>query len=602
MSCHLSVLTKQQAAKYGEKSALRYKDYDQNKWIQVSWNQFENQIQVAARALYALGVKEEENIAILSQNKPESFVVDFGGYRNRAVTVPLYATSSPEQVRYIVEDAQIRFLFIGEQFQYDAAIAALPHVSTLERLIIYDEKVKKSENDTISMYFSEFMNLGKDESLQPFVDERSSKASFEDLANILYTSGTTGEPKGVQLTHANYDEALKIHEEILTTISDKDVSMNFLPITHVFERAWCYVCFNTAMEVCVNLRPSEILQSIQEIRPTVMCNVPRFWEKVYIGVQEKIAKSKGITRAMMKDAIRVGKIHNVDYVRAGKTPPALLHLKYKFYERTVYAKLKKVLGLENINIVPVAGAAVSQEVCDFAKSVGINMCVGYGLTESTATVCCFPCETPFYEIGSVGRIVPRLEVRIGENDEILLRGRTITKGYYKKPEATAQAIDSEGWFHTGDAGYVKNGFIFLTERIKDLFKTSNGKYISPQALETKLAVDSYFEQVAVIADRFKFVSALIVPNFAAVEQLAKDRGIDFTDREDLLSKPEINAFYKERIDILQQSFAHYEQIKRFTLLSRPFSMEKGELTNTLKLRRSVVNQNFKELIDKMYQE
>ncbi len=330
-----------------------------------------------------------------------------------------------------------------------------------------------------------------------------------------------------------------------------------------------------------------------------MCSVPRFWEKVYDGVQEKINETTGIKKMLMLDAIKVGKIHNIDYLSVGKTPPLMNQLKYKFYEKTVYSLLKKTIGIENGNFFPTAGAAISDEINEFIHSVGINLIVGYGLTESTATVSCLVPDQ--YTIGSVGKIMPDVEVKIGENNEILLRGKTITKGYYKKAEATAAVFTEDGWFRTGDAGYMKDGELYLTERIKDLFKTSNGKYIAPQALETKLVVDRYIDQVAIVANQRKFVSALIVPVYGHVKEYAKEKGIEYGSMEELLQNPKIIALFKARIDTLQQQFAHYEQVKYFTLLPEPFSMEKGELTNTLKMKRSVIEANYKEVIDKMYE-
>ena len=467
-------------------------------------------------------------------------------------------------------------------------------------MIIFDRAVVRDSRDMTSIYFDEFLETGKGLPNNDIVEERTSRASDDDLANILYTSGTTGEPKGVMLHHSNYMEAFRIHDIRLVDMSDQDISMNFLPLTHVFEKAWTYLCIHKGVQICINLRPVDIQTTIKEIRPTLMCSVPRFWEKVYAGVQEKIAQETGLKKAMMLDAIKVGKIHNIDYLRKGKTPPLMLHLKYKFYEKTVYALLKKTIGIENGNFFPTAGAAVPDEICEFVHSVGINMLVGYGLTESTATVSCF--LNKGYEIGSVGTIMPDVEVKIGEENEILLRGKTITKGYYKKAEATAATIDKDGWFHTGDAGYLKGDQLYLTERIKDLFKTSNGKYVSPQALETKLAIDRYIDQIAIIADQRKFVSALIVPVYGFVKDYAKEKGIEYKDMEELLQHPKILGLFRARIDTLQQQFAHYEQVKRFTLLPEPFSMERGELTNTLKLKRPVVAKNYKEVIDKMYEE
>ena len=589
-----------QAEKYGDKVALKYRDYETSQWIPITWNKFSQTVRQAANALVALGVEEQRNIGIFSQNKPECLFTDFAAFANRLVTIPLYATSSSAQAQYIINDAQIRFLFVGEQFQYDAAFSAFGFCHSLQKLIIFDRNVVLDPRDKTSIYYDEFLALGKDLPHNNVVEERTARASDEDLANILYTSGTTGEPKGVMLHHFNYREAIRIHDIRLTAMTDKDVSMNFLPLTHVFEKAWTYLCIHRGVQVCINLRPADIQTTIKEIRPTLMCSVPRFWEKVYAGVQEKIAQETGLRKAMMLDAIKVGKMHNIDYLRVGKTPPLLLHLKYKFYEKTIYALLKKTIGIENGNFFPTAGAAVPDEICEFVHSVGINMIVGYGLTESTATVSCFPDKG--YEIGSVGTLMPDVEVKIGENNEILLRGKTITTGYYRKPEATADAIDKDGWFHTGDAGHLKDGHLYLTERIKDLFKTSNGKYVSPQALETKLAIDRYIDQIAVIPDQRKFVSALIVPVYGFVKDYAKEKGLEYKDMADLLQHPKVQALFRARIDTLQQQFAHYEQVKRFTLLPEPFSMERGELTNTLKLKRSVVATNYKELIDKMYEE
>ena len=589
-----------QAEKYGDKVALKYRDYETSQWIPITWNKFSQTVRQAANALVALGVEEQRNIGIFSQNKPECLFTDFAAFANRLVTIPLYATSSSAQAQYIINDAQIRFLFVGEQFQYDAAFSAFGFCHSLQKLIIFDRNVVLDPRDKTSIYYDEFLALGKDLPHNDVVEERTARASDEDLANILYTSGTTGEPKGVMLHHFNYREAIRIHDIRLTAMTDKDVSMNFLPLTHVFEKAWTYLCIHRGVQVCINLRPADIQTTIKEIRPTLMCSVPRFWEKVYAGVQEKIAQETGLRKAMMLDAIKVGKMHNIDYLRVGKTPPLLLHLKYKFYEKTIYALLKKTIGIENGNFFPTAGAAVPDEICEFVHSVGINMIVGYGLTESTATVSCFPDKG--YEIGSVGTLMPDVEVKIGENNEILLRGKPITTGYYRKPEATADAIDKDGWFHTGDAGHLKDGHLYLTERIKDLFKTSNGKYVSPQALETKLAIDRYIDQIAVIADQRKFVSALIVPVYGFVKDYAKEKGLEYKDMADLLQHPKVQALFRARIDTLQQQFAHYEQVKRFTLLPEPFSMERGELTNTLKLKRSVVATNYKELIDKMYEE
>lgn len=598
-SC-LSRLIPLQADKYGDKVALKYRDYTQSLWIPVTWNQFAENVNAVSNALMALGVEVQENIGVFSQNKPECLYVDFGAFAIRGVTVPLYATSSEVQVHYILEDASIHYLFVGEQYQYDVAYRVQNLCNTLKQIIIFDSAVQRSPNDQNSIYFSEFLESGKDRMHQEAIDKRTADSSSDDLANILYTSGTTGEAKGVMLHHSCYEAAFKGHDLRLKTLTEDDVIMNFLPFTHIFERAWSFYCLNKGCTLCINLRPQDIQMTIKEIRPTAMCSVPRFWEKVYAGAMEKIHTSNGLKKALMLDALKVGKEHNVDYLMNGKTPPPFLHMKYRFYEKTIYSLLKKTIGIENGNFFPTAGAAIPEKVEEFVHSVGIDMIGGYGLTESTATVSCEWKED--FCIGSVGRVLPGVEVKIGENNEILLRGGTITKGYYKKEAITKQAFTEDGWFRTGDAGYFKDGFLYLTDRIKDLFKTSNGKYIAPQAIETKMVVDRYIDQISIIADQRKYVSALIVPEYSQVEKYARNHGISFKDRKELLENPEIIRLFQARIDTLQQQFAHYEQIKRFTLLQEPFSMERGELTNTLKIKRSVLLKNYAKEIEKMYEE
>ena len=595
-----SVLIHQQAKKYGDRVALKHRDYKTNTWIPTTWNQFSDIVATVSNALIEMGVGVQENIGVFTQNKPESLFMDFGAFGIRAVTVPLYATSSEAQVHYILEDAGIRYLFVGEQQQYDVAFRVMALSSTLKQIVVFDREVKLDARDESTIYFDDFLAKGKNRQHQAEVDKRTAESDTEDLMNILYTSGTTGESKGVMLSHAGYEAVMDAHCERFPDLGVNDVVINFLPFTHVFERAWSCWCLCVGAELNINLRPQDIQMTIKEVRPTAMCSVPRFWEKVYTGVNEVIANATGVKKTLMQDAVKVGREHNVNYVCKGKTPPMWLHMKYKFYEKTIYSLLKKTLGLDRGAFFPTAGAAIPPAVQEFVLSVGINMVAGYGLTESIATV---SCENNFdHAIGSVGKLMPHMQVKFGENDEILLKGPAITKGYYKKEAATKAAYTEDGWFRTGDAGYVKDGFLFLTERIKDLFKTSNGKYIAPQAIETKMVVDRYIDQISIIADERKFVAALIVPDYKLVEKFAADKGIQYASMAELLKTDAVMELFKERIDTLQQQFAHYEQIKKFTLLPEPFSMAKGELTNTLKIKRSVLNKNYAAEIEAMYSE
>ena len=341
-----------------------------------------------------------------------------------------------------------------------------------------------------------------------------------------------------------------------------------------------------------------IQQTIKDVRPTLMCAVPRFWEKVYAGVQENIAKMKPFKMGLVTWAVAVGKQYNLDYLRNGVEPPVWMKAKYTIADKLIFSKVKKTIGIENANILPTAGAKLSDEIAVFMRSIGVPIVYGYGLTESTATVTCF--DYVNYEIGTVGSIMPDVQVRIGEDSEIQLKGKTIFPGYYKNEEATAAAFTADGWFKTGDAGYLKDNKIVLTERIKDLFKTSNGKYITPQSLETLLVLDKYIEQVAVIGDERNFVTAIIAPVIPLIEEYAAKHKIQYESIDELLMKPEIYALIEGRIKELQKNLANYEQIKKFALIKRGFSIETGELTNTLKIRRAVIMQKYKSIIDEMY--
>lgn len=597
---HMSVLVHDLAKKYGERESLIYQDFGGKEWKSLSWNKFSATVKQVSNALLNIGVKEQENIGIFSQNSIQYLFCDFGAWGVRAVTIPFYATSSEQQIQFMINDAKVRFLFVGEQEQYDRARRVVSLCPTLERIIVYDAMVHISEHDTNAIYFDDFLKLGDKLPRQTEVEQRQREANNDDIANILYTSGTTGDSKGVILTHGQFHAAMIANDECVD-VNEHDRVMNFLPYTHIFERGWAILCLSEGATLIVNTHPQEVQQSMREMHPTCMSSVPRFWEKVYQGVMEKIDHASSMQRKLFHHALAVGRKHNIEYLSLGKKPPMALHLEYELLNRTVFSLVRKELGLENAHFFPTAGAAVSEHVEEFVHSIGLNMIVGYGLTESLATVSCDHLNKP-YTVGSVGRPINGIDIRISDEGEILLKGPTITKGYYNREDLTRQAFTEDGYFRTGDAGYLKNGELFLKERIKDLFKTSNGKYIAPQMIESKILVDKYIDQIAVIADQRKFVSALIIPVYGMLEEYARAHNIAFENREQLCANPQIYAMMKERIDTLQQQLAHYEQVKRFTLLPHQFSMEKGELTNTLKIRRRVLNENYKAEIDKMYED
>lgn len=598
---HFAELIYRQAEKYGNRTALKFRDAESGKWLKISWNEFAEKVRLTAVAMAEFGLDVQENIGVYSQNMPQCLFTYFGAYSNRIADVPMYATSSPDQIAFIVKDANIHTLFVGEQQQYNNSLIVQKQMpDVLKRLIIFDSSVKLNPEDKTSIYFDDFIRLGDNAHAGSTVKIRTSEASPEDIATIIYTSGTTGRSKGVVLTHANYLEAMRTHAIRIPNVTDKDLSMCFLPLTHIFERGWTTVCLTRGTVVAINQDPKRIQQSLKEVCPTVMCSVPRFWEKVYIGVQEKI-RNAGAMKGVFEDAIRTGRAYQLDYKRKGLKPPFALSAKYFLYKSTIFSMLKNVLGLQRGVFFPVAGAPLADNVLEFLLSVDIPIRYGYGLSETTATVCFF--EDTNYEIGSIGKIMPDLQVKIDpQNSEILIKGKTVMSGYYKMPEENANCFTEDGFFRTGDAGRLDGDVLYFKERIKDLYKTSNGKYIAPQYIELSITSDPYIEQVAVIGDQRKFVSALIVPSFPMIEEYAKSHHIPYSSREELITNPVVYKLVESRIEACQTHLAAFEKIKRFTLLPKPFSMESGEMTDTLKLRRRVIVERYASAIEKMYEE
>jgi len=594
---HLSQLIFALAKKYGDKVAMCHRNELSDEWSKISWTSFAGQVLSVAKAFVELGVVEHQRVAQFSQNKAENLVVDFALFANRAIMIPIFATSTASQVEFIVNDAEIEIIFVGDQQQYNVALEVLQNSNFLKRIIVFDRNVVFADS-IHAMYYDDFLLLGEKSTKHFEVEHRQQNAVESDLACILYTSGTTGNPKGVMMPHSCFNEAMRIHTIRLTSITDKDTTIAFLPLSHVFERTWCYFCLLKGVTIYINLRPNEIQETIKNVHPTLMCAVPRFWEKVYAGVKENLSKFSPFMLGVVTWAIATGKRHNVDILRVGKKPDIFLRFGYSIADKLIFSKVKETLGIENANMLPTAGAKLSDKIALFFRSIGVPIVYGYGLTESTATVCCY--EYVNYEIGTVGNIMPDIQVKIGDDSEILLKGKTIFPGYYNNPEANAASFTEDGWFKTGDAGYIKDDKIVLTERIKDLFKTSNGKYIAPQEIETRLVLDKYIEQVAVIGDERNYVTAIIAPSIPALEEYAKKNKIAYESVDELLKSSAIIEFLHTRIAEQQKGMANYEIIKRFFLIKKGFAIETGELTNTLKIRRAVVMQKFKKQINEMY--
>ena len=596
----LTNLISTQVAKYGDREVFRHKNSIDGEWIITSWLQYQKQVDAIACAMEILDLKPQENIAVFSSNRPEILVTDYAAYANRAVPVSIYSTSSKNQVKYILNDSQSQILFVGNQEQYQIAQSIIDECKSVKLIVSFDD-VEKEEGDEMTLTFSQMIELGLNASddCHKEISRRQSEATADDIATILYTSGTTGEPKGAVLPHSCFNAVMEIHKERLTMLTDEDTSVCFLPLSHIFEKAWSSFCMFMGVRFAINYDTKNVQQTLREFRPSCMCSVPRFWEKVYTGINAKLSEMTGLKKALVTRALKVSRRRNLDYARIGKDAPWWLEMQYRFFEKKILKTLQKAIGLENGVLFPTAGAPLSVNITEFLHSCGINIVIGYGLSETCATVTCYP--QPGFELDSAGTVMPRVQVRIGENDEIQVKGPTILREYYNKPKETAEAFTEDGWFRTGDAGKIdKNGNLTITDRLKDLLKTSNGKYIAPQAIESRLGEDKFIEQVAVIGERRKYVTAIVIPAFEALKEYAEEKKIQYRNIEELVKNADIKEMIQKRIDALQEGFANYEKIKKITLLSKAFSMEAGELTNTLKIRRPVIRVRYAREIEAMY--
>ena len=605
MANKLCEIVPAQAKRRGKKEAYRFCWRKDGEWLQTTWEEFDAQINVAAAVFPQLGLLEKDTIAICSPNTPQILITELGAFKNRLAVIPIYSSSSQEQFDFIVTNGGAKVLFVGDSHQYPLAYNYWKkHPDKVERIIVFkNDNLHLEKDDTISIYWDDFVRMGMEASpeVKKEVERRTAEGLPEDMATLIYTSGTTGEPKGVCITHSNYDAAMAAHMELLTQVTDSDLSMAFLPMSHILEKAWCFFCITKGIAIAVNYDPRVIQDTIHTVHPNIMCCVPRFWEKVYAGVKEKLETMNALQRAMVRRAIKCGEKRNLTYKRLGKKVPTLVEKEYRFWDARIFSKVKKAIGIPNPNMFPTAGAPLSDRIVEFMRAIGVDVVIGYGLSETTATVSFYP--NVGYEIGTVGIPLPGLKVRIDKNGEILVKGDTVTPGYYNNPKENERAFTDDGYFRTGDAGYfTRNGALVLTERVKDLFKTSNGKYIAPQMLESRLAENKYIDEVAVIGDQRKYVTALVVPNLSQLRRWAENNDITDLAADSLARNPKAIDFIQKQINKLQEGVAEYEKIKKITLLPHHFSIMNGEVTNTMKVRRPVVAKRYKDEIEAMYRE
>lgn len=590
---HYVSLFRENIQKYPKKEALMRK-IDAH-WQPISWEKLGTITTQLSKALLQQGVAPQQTVGILSQNTPQWTLTDLACLQIRAVTVPIYTSNTAEQALYVMNHAEIKFLFVGDEKQYLKALEVADQCPSLQKIILFDDHIPLKEQK-YSIHWTDFLALGNNNALDEELQQRIDSRDLSDLFTVIYTSGTTGEPKGVMLTYENLAYQMLGHSQRLE-VDETDSSLSFLPLTHVYERAWTSFCLYKAIVVYYLEDTNLVREALAEVRPTLMCAVPRFYEKIFATVHDKADASSFAKRMLFKLAVKTGR-RVLTLKEQNRKPSFLLKKAYNFFDKLVYTKLKAVLG-GRIKFMPCGGANLEPSIGRFFQSIGINVKLGYGMTETTATVSCWGDNR--FNLQSVGTLMPNVQVRIGEDNEILVKGGMVMKGYYKNPEETAKAFTPDGFLRTGDAGKIdENNNLFITERIKELMKTSNGKYIAPQLIEGKVGKYNLIEQIAVIADGKKFVSALIVPNYEMLTQAFKDLNIKYKNTADLIKHSQVIEYIGKQLQKFQSDLPDYEQIKKFTLLPTAFSIERNEITPTLKLRRKVIYANYSREIEAMY--
>ncbi len=569
----------------------------EGKYQPISYAEVRRRVELTALGLASLGISRGDRVSIIAENRPEWVYADQGIAALGAISVPVYPTMTAKQNEYIFNDAGVRAVIVSNQFQLSKVLKTLDAVPSLKHIIVMNENVGASEPGVMS--FSKLQELGEEfERRNPaFFDESRRNVRPDDLLTLIYTSGTTGNPKGVMLTHANLCTNI-IDAATCIDIEENDVLLSFLPLSHSFERmAGNY----TAMACGATIAYAESIETVQanlmEVRPHVVTTVPRLFERMHSRVMKQLDAAPPQRRKIFFWALDVGKRYAA--ARKAKRFDPVLRLKHLVADRLVFRKLREKLG-GRIKFMVSGGAALPKEFGEFFEAVGILILEGYGLTETSPVISVNRIDR--YRFGTVGQPIPNVEVKIAADGEILARGPNIMKGYWNLPEMTAEVIDTDGWFHTGDIGEMdSDGFIRITDRKKHLFVSSGGKNIAPQPIENLFLSSKYIEQFVLIGDRRMYCTALVVPDFEALKAYAAENGIGPLHNHELIRHPEIHALIERDIDQLQKDLANYERVRKFILLAKPFTIEDGELTPTQKVRRKVVEEKYAELIERMYQ-
>ncbi|MDE0015688.1 MAG: long-chain fatty acid--CoA ligase [Candidatus Poribacteria bacterium] len=573
---------------YGNKAALAHKPKG-GTYEDISYTELDASVAAFSKGLNALGVEKNDRVAILSENRPEWAITDFGSLKVGAVTVPMFSTLTAAQVGYILKDSGAKIICVSTEKQLEKVRAIRAEVPTLEQIVIFDTIEDETPEGVIQ--FQAVCELAG--------EETDSAASEDDIATIIYTSGTTGNPKGVMLTHANFISNVKACKSLID-VSETDVLLSFLPLSHVFERlGGHYVPLFSGAKIAYAESTFTVAQNMKEVAPTVMLSVPRLYETMHERILRAVQEGSSVKQKIFHWGVSVGSAVS-SAIQQGRKPSAILQLQQGIADKLVFAKLKEATG-GRLRFFVSGGAALPQSIAEFFHAAGILILEGYGLTETSPVISMN--HPGKWKFGTVGAQVPGIEVQIAEDGEILTRGPHVMKGYFNNDAATAEVIDAEGWFHTGDIGLIDaDGFVKITDRKKNIIVLSNGKNVAPQPIESVLVQSPFISQIMVIGSERKNLAALIVPNFDALKAWASENGINATDLPATLQTREVQQHIQSEIRSRLTDFADFEQVRRFTLLEKEFSQEDDEMTPTLKLKRNVIIARYGDAIEAMYPE
>lgn len=568
----------------------------EGRYVGLTYDEFYQKVELFAHGLHSIGLRQGDKVAILSENRPEWPISDLACLTLGLVDVPIFPTLTAKQVEYIVRHGDVSTVIVSNAYQLNKILRIRENVKSLRRTIIMNPKEGGKEKFVLD--FAEVYESGKishDKSPKQF-SKWLTQAKPSDIATIIYTSGTTGEPKGVVLTHANFVANMKGALDHIP-ITDEDSLLSFLPISHSFERmAGYYTALSTGASVSYAESIETVAQNLMEVKPTIVTTVPRLFERIHAMIIKNVESGSAAKKRIFYWAVEVGHKY-VTARRKGIVNP-FLRSQYLLADKLVLSKLKERTG-GRIKFFVSGGAALARELGEFFESVGILIIEGYGMTEASPVISANRMDD--YKFGSVGKPLRNVQVKIAEDGEILTRGPHVMVGYYKSKAATEEAIDKDGWLHTGDVGHFDtDGFIVITDRKKHLFVNSGGKNIAPQPIENLLQQSKFVDQIVLIGDKRRFNSALIVPDFGTLEEYAKEHHIEYQTVQDLLVNEKMNEAVRNDINELQSDLAKYEQVRRFRLLPTPFTIEDGDLTPTLKVKRKVVEEKYGDLIESMY--